>query len=91
MGARVGGGLRGGWDVGLFEVDLQSLWAPIPSLARLEARGDIPVADPIFITAALGGEARTSVFKPDPEGQPDARIRSNRLGVDIRIGIGAAF
>ncbi|MFK7928291.1 MAG: hypothetical protein AB8H79_08875, partial [Myxococcota bacterium] len=91
MGARVGGGLRGEWDVGLFELDLQSLWAPVPSLVRLEARGDIPVADPIFLTAALGGEARTSVFKPDPEGQPEAKIRGSRLGLDVRIGVGAAF
>lgn len=91
MGMRVGGGIRGEWGVGMFEVDLQTLWSPVPSLARLEARGDIPVADPIFLNLALGGEGRMSRWKPDPEGQPDAKIRVRRAGLDIRAGVGVAF
>jgi hypothetical protein len=85
IGARVGGGLRGEWGPGLFELDLQTAWGPVPSIARLEARGEIAVADPLLLHLSLGADARAVGSRP-PETE-DIKVNVQQLGVDIRVGI----
>jgi hypothetical protein len=85
VGARVGGGLRGEWGPGLFELDLQTLWGPVPSVARLEARGEFAVADPLLLHLSLGLDARNVGARP-PETE-DIRVNVQQLGIDLRVGI----
>ena len=90
MGAGVGGGLRGEWGAGMFELDLQTIWAPVPSVARLEVRGDLPVAEPVLLHLGLSGEGRLSRWRPDPDDK-EVKIRTRRAGVGVRAGVAFAF
>lgn len=90
MGAGIGGGIRGEWGARMFELDLQTVWTPIPSLARLEVRGDLPVADPILLHLALGGEGRLSRWRPLDDND-EVRIRTRRAAVTVRAGVSMAF
>lgn len=88
MGLRAGGGIRGEWGPGMFEVDAQTVWGAGPNVGRLELRGDIPVADPLLITVAAGAEGRMSAYKPD-DGS-DVKVRVRRGTLDVRVGIAVA-
>lgn len=90
MGLGAGGGIRGEWGAKMFEVDLHTLWGPGPSVARLELRSDLPVAEPLLLHLAVGGEGRMSRWKPD-EDNDDIKIRTRRAGLNIRAGVTAAF
>ncbi|TVQ91060.1 MAG: hypothetical protein EA397_11230 [Deltaproteobacteria bacterium] len=88
LGPRIGGGLRYSPGPLLIELDAQTVWTPGPSVARLELRSDLPVADELALTVALGGDAR---HHRRPAEDLDARIRLTQLGGELRIGVALRF
>lgn len=88
VGARVGGGVRYSTGPLLIEVDLQSLWIPAPAAVRLEARGDVPVSDPLALTFGLGGDAR---HLRHHAADVDARLRTTQLALEARLGVAVRF
>jgi len=87
-GARLGGGLRGELGRGLVVADLQTFWTPLPSVARLDVRADIPLTEPLLLTLGTGLEGRAARFRP--ESPEDARVNVLRGAIDIRVGIAVA-
>lgn len=90
IGPRLGAGLRREAGVSLFELDFQTLIAPIPS-ARLELRGDVGLSDSVALVLAAGGHFRYSTFKVSGDSEDVARMRTTRTGGEIRVGVAAAF
>ena len=62
----------------------------MPSVARLEVRGDLPVAEPVLLHLGLSGEGRLSRWRPDPDDK-EVKIRTRRAGVGVRAGVAFAF
>jgi hypothetical protein len=90
FGPRFGAGVRREAGPAMFEVDFQTLVSPIPD-ARLELRGDIPVTDSLALVLAGGGDFRYATFKVSGDAAEVVRMRTTRIGGEIRVGVAATF
>lgn len=70
----------------LFQVELEGVFSPRPTLARAEAMLDVGLSGPIVFTAALGADMRW--FRLEAEDDVDARVDVRQFSQELRLGIG---